>query len=182
MTSSFHSNLLPRADGPGEFSISKEKQMIQERLRELAVKESKPFCYACYTYGVKTETEVRCPRCFSDDLMRITADDGPEYGFDWIIEDLVRKNCEALSDEDMEERFMGLISEIYGNVSICGYNWDAAEALKRLDPVAFDQELSAFIDNEHNETLMTFDHGSTYYDLSEIERLLDQKETTQAPG
>ena len=69
-----------------EPSIKREKQNrnkgdsmnteIQKQLTELALKQSKPFCYSCY----KEAPSDRCNTCGSDDLMRLMPEVGCEYG------------------------------------------------------------------------------------------------------
>jgi len=36
-----------------------------------------------------------------------------------------------------EEKFEEYLDEIYGNVSICGYEYPAGQALREVDPIAF---------------------------------------------
>jgi hypothetical protein len=47
-----------------------------------------------------------------------------------------RDNFDA-SEHISEEDFLDLLNESYGSVTICGYDYDAGYALKRLDPIAF---------------------------------------------
>lgn len=56
-----------------------------EKLTKLAYELSTPFCYSDY---IKCPTGA-CSACGSDDLMRITENDGPEYGVEWIIESIL---------------------------------------------------------------------------------------------
>jgi hypothetical protein len=44
--------------------------------------------------------KARCPHCGSDDLMRELPDVGVEWGYEWIMEYLVREEGEAI---DLEE-------------------------------------------------------------------------------
>lgn len=51
-----------------------------------------------------------------------------------------------------EEQFNGFINDIHEPVTIMGITFDAAEILKRLDPIAYRQEYSMFLqwqDLEH---------------------------------
>jgi hypothetical protein len=149
--------------------------MFQHELEIVAYKLSEPFCYGCYTMAVNTkEHGIRCPKCFTDDLMRILPDDGPEWGTDWVVKSLLQTHCDALSDSILEERFMDMLNDCYDKVKIGGHEWDHGEAFKRLDEIAFQQELSAYIDSETDETIVTFDNGSTYYEISEIEQFLEE--------
>ena len=49
---------------------------IQNKLEQLALKRSFPFCYSCY----ERAPSGRCKTCGSDDLMRELAGEGCEYG------------------------------------------------------------------------------------------------------
>jgi len=149
--------------------------VFDEELRNIAFQMSKPFCYTCYIEAVHTEKHGdRCPKCFTDDLMRILPDDGPEWGTDWVVRSLLENRCHKLSWEDLEERFMDMLNDCYEKVKIGGYEWDHGEAFKRLDPVAFHQDLLAFIDAEADETIITFDNGSTYFDVADIEQFINE--------
>jgi hypothetical protein len=54
-------------------------------------------------------------------------------------EGLTRGEVEALvvSESEMESSYEDMLSEVYGVVSICGLDYDAADALKEVDPVAY---------------------------------------------
>jgi hypothetical protein len=43
----------------------------------------------------------------------------------------------TVSDWDLEESYRSLLSDCHGTVSICGYEYDAADALAAVDPVAY---------------------------------------------
>jgi hypothetical protein len=147
--------------------------MFRKELEKIAYKLSDPFCYGCYVKATETkEHGTRCPKCFTDDLMRILSEDGPGWGTDWVIKAILRTHCEALLESDLEERFMDMLNDCYGKVKVGGYDWDHGEAFKRLDQVAFHQELLSYIDSEDGETIVTFDNGSTYFEISEIEQFI----------
>ena len=52
------------------------EQEIKEKLTELALKRTTPFCYSCY----EKCPSGTCKRCGSDDLMRHFEGVGVEYG------------------------------------------------------------------------------------------------------
>ena len=148
--------------------------MYQHELEINAFKFSGPFCYGCYTRAIRTEQHgTRCPKCFTDDLMRILPDDGPGYGVMWVIKSLLQTHCKALSESDLEDRFMDMLNDCYDKVKVGGYEWDHGEAFKRLDQIAFQQELAAYIDAETDETIVTFDNGTAYYEISVIEQFIE---------
>lgn len=50
--------------------------------------------------------------------------------------------CEAL------ERFDDFLNEVYPTISICGYDYDPARALKQCDEVAYREEFNNWLDLE----------------------------------
>jgi hypothetical protein len=154
---------------------SEDFKVFQDELESIAFEMSKPFCYHCYIEAVRTEEHGnRCPKCFTDDLMRILPGDGPGWGIDWVIRSILATHCSQLSAEDLEERFMNMLNDCHDKVRVGGYEWDHGEAFKRLDEIAFQQELSAYIDYETDETIVTFDNGSAYFDKASIEEFINQ--------
>ena len=95
--------------------------MLREKLKSIAYKLSKPFCYHCYAHAIETVQGPRCLKCHSDDLMRITEDDGPEWGVDWLIPNILNNNCTQITEEEIEERFMDMLNDCFGKVAVGGY-------------------------------------------------------------
>lgn len=58
---------------------------LKNKLHQLALLKSKPFCMSCYEL-ITTESG-HCKSCGSDDSARMT-DNGVEFGTSWIIDDL----------------------------------------------------------------------------------------------
>lgn len=58
---------------------------------------------------------------------------------------------EALTERESFERFDDFLNEIHETVSICGYDYDPARALKMLDEVAYREEYNNWLDNELQE-------------------------------
>ena len=53
---------------------------------------------------------------------------------------------------NIEEIFDEYLNELYGQVNICGIEYDAAYAFKRVDQIAYEVELSDWIaEQEENE-------------------------------
>ena len=152
------------------------RQEIQERLEKIAFNHSKPYCYGCGVKAIKTKEGTRCPKCFSDDLMRYVRGVGCEWGTDWVIEHLLSDNLTSIKEEDFEERLMEMLEGWYDKVIIGGVEWDHGEAWKRLDPIAFEMAVSEYIDAENEETIISFDNGSTYYEIYEIENFIEEME------
>lgn len=79
---------------------------IQKKLHELALKRSIPFCYNDY---IECPDGV-CPKCGSDDLMRLLPEVGCEYGTDWIIKHILETELEPI---DMDEAFEEHVRQCY---------------------------------------------------------------------
>jgi hypothetical protein len=140
---------------------------IQVKLIELAFNRSKPFCYGCY----KEAPTGTCKTCGSDDLMRITDDNGPEYGTDWIIEDILRAELEPANTE---EAFEQSIADCYSETTKVGWlELDTVSVIKEMDPVSWRCAYSEWESQETDEgNIVSFDNGSTYYWLHDVEALL----------
>ncbi|MBM4253679.1 MAG: hypothetical protein FJ146_17060 [Deltaproteobacteria bacterium] len=143
---------------------------IIANLTKIAIARSTRFCYGCYA-----DANGRCAQCGSDDLMFKLDGVGVEYGTDWLLQDLL---ATSLSPADTLEAFEQSVADCYPETVQIGWiTCDTVTALKDLDPVSWDQAHSEWIDNELSDgNLITFDHGSTYYWLSDVERLVDSAE------
>ncbi len=96
---------------------------------------------------------------------------GVEYGTDWLFRELVR---EHLTPADTREAFEQSVAECYPETVKIGWiETDTISALKELDPISWDIAHSEWIDSEVSDgNLITFDNGSTYYSVHEIEDLI----------
>ena len=59
-----------------------------------------------------------------------------------------------------------MLNEAYGDVNICGLNYNAAYALETIDKTAYNEGFNNFIDGEGFEEL-----GGVWFKYDEIERL-----------
>ena len=145
------------------------KTEIQQKLEKLAYEKTVPFCYSDY---IECPTG-RCPKCGSDDLQRLYRGVGNEYGVDWVIEHILK---ETLTPVDTEQAFEDSMHELYNGVTILGFmTVDTVDAMKRLDPIAWDLACRENTDIlESDELITSFDNGSTYYWTHELESLLEQ--------
>ena len=60
---------------------------------------------------------------------------------------------EPIDDYDLDQRYSDMLSEIYREVNICGMTYDAAYALKEVDPIAYRTGFSDWLDSEIGETI-----------------------------
>lgn len=143
---------------------------IQTKLTKLAFKRSSPFCYGCY----KEAPIGRCNSCGSDDLMRILPGVGCEYGTDWVIRHILNDEIEAAN---LEEAFEESVRECYPEETKVGWmTFDTVTLMKEQDPISWRCALSEYESEEDSEgNIVSFDGGSTYYNLYDIEKLLDEE-------
>ena len=107
------------------------EQEIKDKLTELALKRTTPFCYSCY----EKCPSGTCKHCGSDDLMRHLEGVGVEYGTDWVIENILE---EELEEADLSESFEQMIEECYGEEIQIGFiRTDIVTAMKTFDPLAW---------------------------------------------
>jgi hypothetical protein len=64
---------------------------------------------------------------------------------------------EIETESEVEDRFSDMLNETHERVSICGYDYDPARALKEIDPVAFRQELLNWLDENYYELEMPWE-------------------------
>jgi hypothetical protein len=144
---------------------------LKPRLEKLAYQQSRPFCYGCYIEA----PSGRCPKCLSDDLMRLVPGDGCEYGIDWVVHHLIEAN---LNPVDTEAGFEESISDCYPETTKVGWmELDTVTILKQLDPISWGMAESEWVDSQVEDgELVRFDNGSSYYRVYDIESYLDQAE------
>lgn len=137
------------------------------QLTKLAFQRSKPFCYPCY----KEAPTGCCQTCLSDDLMRLVDGVGCEYGTDWVIDHIL---ATELTPVDLSEAFEQFVADCYPATTKVGWcEFDTVTLLKEQDPVSWGCAQSDWESQEaENGALVSFDHGSNYYSLSDVENLL----------
>ncbi len=144
------------------------KSEIQSKLEQLARKRSTPFCYSCY----EEAPSGRCKTCGSDDLMRLVDGIGVEYGTDWVIKHILETELQAVN---LEESFEQMIRDCYPETTKVGWcEFDTVDLLKEQDPVSWHCAVSDYESQEAGEgNIITFDNGSTYYNLSDVENIVE---------
>lgn len=147
-------------------SKSPRLEAIDLRLHELALERTHPFCYSCY----KRAPKGVCISCGSDDLMRELPGVGVDWGCDWVIKSIIETNLDAI---DITADFEDYISECYPDpVQVLWMSLDPVSVAKEMDPTSWNMAMSEWLDSEvENEQLMTFDNGTTYYRVNEVEAL-----------
>lgn len=147
-----------------------KKETIYNQLTTLAFQVSKPFCYLCYR-----EVKIsHCPKCGTDEFMRLMEGIGVEYGTEWVIEEILK---EHLKPVNREETFEFMIEDCYPTETKVGWlDLNTVDVLKTMDEVSWDIAKDEYISSlEEDEEIVSFDNGSSYYWTSDIEELLKEK-------
>lgn len=144
------------------------KSEIQNKLNELALKRSTPFCYSCY----KAAPSGCCKTCGSDDLMRLVDGVGCEYGTDWIIKHILQEELTAI---DTDEVFEESICQCYPEETTVGWmKFNTCELMKSQDPISWRIARDEYIDSlEQDEEIISFDGGENYYWMHGLENFLE---------
>ncbi|HCM41625.1 MAG: hypothetical protein A2070_00950 [Bdellovibrionales bacterium GWC1_52_8] len=142
------------------------KTEIKEKLEQLAIKKSIPFCYSCY----RQAPTGRCKTCGSDDLMREMPGVGCEWGTDWIIREILSTE---LTPVNTEEAFEESVRQCYPEtVTVAWMEMDTVSVAKEMDPVSWNVAKAEWESQEADEgNIISFDHGSSYYWTSDLEAL-----------
>ena len=147
-----------------------KKEIIFKQLTVLAFQESKLFCYLCYR-EIKTS---HCPKCGTDDFMRLLEGVGVEYGTEWVIEDILKKHLEPVNENKVFEEMM---EGCYPTETKVGWlELSTIDILKTLSPCDWRLAQGDYMSSlEEDVEIISFDNGSTYFWTSDIESLIEEK-------
>lgn len=147
-----------------------KKETIQNQLTKLAFQESIPFCYSCY---MKAETD-RCDNYGTDDLMHLVEDTSCEYGMEWVIEEILRKHLEPVNEK---ETFEQMIEDCYSVETKVGWlELDTIDTIKTMCPCDWELAKDDYIYSlQEDEGILSFDNEKTYFWISDIEQLIEDK-------
>ena len=147
-----------------------KKETIYNQLIELAFQETKPFCYLCYR-EVKTS---HCPKCGTDDFMRLMEGVGVEYGTEWVIEELLKKHLEPVCQEEV---FKQMVEDCYPIDTKVGWlELDTIDIIKTMCSLDWELAKDDYIYSlQDDEEILSFDNGETYFWTSDIEQLIEDK-------
>lgn len=143
------------------------KSEIKNKLNQLALKKSIPFCYGCY----KDAPTGRCECCGNDDLMRKISGVGCEYGTEWVIQHILETEFTAA---DTEEAFEESIRDCYPEETQVGWmTFDTVTLMKSQDPISWKIAQDEWESMEEDEgNILSLDNGETYYTTNVIESFL----------
>ena len=146
------------------------KSEIQQKLETLAFNRTTPFCYGCYVQAPKGI----CPECHRDDLMRHLDGVGCDWNLDFAIKAILQEELTAVdTDEAFEESVRSCYPE---TVQVGWMTLDTVTVMKSSDPISWDIARGEWEAQEVEDGgLFTFDNGSTYYWLSDLESLINNE-------
>jgi hypothetical protein len=135
-------------------------ETVKEALLERAQEISRPFCYSDYiTVQANKDGQFFCPKCGSDDLMREVEGVGVEWGYDWVIEHLVKEEGEAV---DISELYRDLLDEVYPAVKFGELEYSPSTVLESVDPMAFRMGCNEYADSEVQDGRLIELNGEYY--------------------
>lgn len=145
---------------------------LNKRLEKVAFQKTIPFCFGCY---IECLTGC-CSTCFSDDLMRLLPGSGVEYGVTWVIDELIEENLDPIN---VDEMFEASVNGCYPETVQVGWmTLDTVSVMKAMDSICWEMASQEWIDMEvDEERAVSFDNGSSYYWIHDIETWLDENET-----
>jgi len=135
---------------------------IKDKFREQAHEMSRPFCYMDYiTVPLDEDGNAVCPKCGTDDLMRELEGVGVEYGYDWIMEHIVKEEGTAI---DADEMYADLLDECYEPFKMGDLEYSPSQVLKDVDPTAYRIGKQDYLDSLVEDGQLVCLDG-TYYQL-----------------
>ena len=86
----------------------------------------------------------------------------------------IREELTAISERELEERFDEFLSEVYGEVDLCGYTYPARDVFKSHDPIAYRQDFLSWLDVEISDGRFTDEIDGEYYSMDEVINLIGE--------
>lgn len=74
-----------------------------------------------------------------------------------------------INEYDLEKRYDDFLTEVFGDVKICGHAYDSANALKEIDPTAYRCSFADWLDSEVSDERLFIHADGEYYDEPENE-------------
>jgi len=81
---------------------------------------------------------------------------------------------EPISERELERQYSDMLDEVYGEVTVAGYQYATSDVLVRVDPTAFDVGFSDWLSAECEDRLMEI--NGEYYERFEIDGLEENEE------
>ena len=84
----------------------------------------------------------------------------------------IKLELEVVTERELDADHCNILNEMYGTINICGLDYDAADALRSTDPVAFRCSFSDYIDSRDD----VIEIAGECYSTSEVEDLIEKME------
>jgi hypothetical protein len=92
----------------------------------------------------------------------------------------VQELLEEIETADADSLFEDSVRDCYPEETKIGWlTYDTASAIKELDPISWDIAKGEWLDQEDGETLVSFDNGSTYFELAKVEEYVSNRESNE---
>jgi hypothetical protein len=85
-------------------------------------------------------------------------------------------SLDEVSDGDLDQRYRDMLNECYPVVSICGYEYDPAEALAQIDPVAYRCGFADYVGDDDGSGTIEID--GTNYEARDLENMFEGYEAS----
>ena len=99
---------------------------------------------------------------------------GCEWGTEWVIEEILKKQLEPVNQE---KAFEDMMEGCYPTeTKVAWVEIDTIDTLKTMCPCDWKLACDDYIYSlEQDEEIMSFDNGSNYFWTSDIENLIEEK-------
>ena len=139
---------------------------IRELLDKAVMAKTIPFCYQCY----REAPSGVCPRCGSDDLMRLLPGYGCEYGTESFYSNILSElNIEPVDTSD--DAFEDYLDELYGEVKIADFYYDTGRILRYGVPGDFKYLKDEYFSEGGGEFIKI---GNDLYRVEDLEEKLSE--------
>jgi uncharacterized protein YutD len=85
--------------------------------------------------------------------------------------EVIESSLEIWSDEEFEELYSDMLRDCYDRVNIAGYDYDVADALRSIDPTAYQVGMADYISNLLED--YTEIESGRYVRTDELEALIE---------
>lgn len=88
------------------------------------------------------------------------------------IEHIVN-NVACIFEQELEDTFADYLFDVLGEAKICGYSYCPANALKKVDPIAYREEFNNWLDAQND---IYVEINGDYYYAEQVQDALDSLE------
>ena len=86
----------------------------------------------------------------------------------------IKEELTAISERELEEHYDEFLSEVWGDVELCGYLYSAGDVFKNHDPIAYRQDFLNWLDAEISDGRYTDEIDGEHYSMDEVINLIGE--------